>query len=394
MARKKRVKNASSPRALREAAVRIADSEGMVRSRGKNRWEVASESSPGSWHMVTVTEKGIRCECRYHTARKSACKHAMAIEIMVLRDAETVEPGEPAVLEGAPVCCPACRSSRFKKNGTRRRTRRGPAQRYRCLNPGCGKGFTGEPGFGGRHVSPEAILMALMIFSMGVSPEGIVLVLSQRMGTDVHRTTVQRWADAYARMVERYAAGLRCTVGHMWSCDEKFVRARGTDHWVFTVRDMATRFILSWNVSPKKINYNAERLFAGARERAGHILLIFKTNGQGAFRRAFRGMLGRSRNLRPLHFWESHIRSEYSNNNGHERLNGTLGELLHGARGLQNTDSTLVRAAILHYNFVRPHQRLGGKTPAAAAGIAIRGDGWLTLIQNAALASVILQSAA
>ena len=387
MVRKKRVKNAVSPKALREAAVRIADSDGMVRSRGKNRWEVASESSSGSWHMVTVTEKGIRCECRYHTARKSACKHAMAIEIMMLREADTVESGEPVVLDGAPVCCPACQSSRFKKNGTRRRTRRGPGQRYRCLNPGCGRGFTGGLGFGGRHVSPEAILMALMIFSMGVSPEGIVLVLGQRMGTNVHRTTVQRWADAYARMVERYADGLRPGVGHMWSCDEKFVRARGRDHWVFTVRDMATRFILSWDVSPKKINYNAEQLFAGARERAGHIPLIFKTDGLGAFRRAFRRIFGRSRNPKPLHFRESHIRNEYYNNNGHERLNGTLGELLHGARGLQKVDSTLVRAAILHYNFVRPHQGLGGKTPAAAAGITIRGDIWLTLIQNAALAS-------
>ena len=48
MTRKKRVKNAASTKALREAAVRIADSDGMVRSRGKNRWEVASESSPGS----------------------------------------------------------------------------------------------------------------------------------------------------------------------------------------------------------------------------------------------------------------------------------------------------------------------------------------------------------
>lgn len=387
VARKKRVKNAASPKALREAAVRIADSDGMVRSMGWNRWEVASESSPGSWHAVTVTEKGIRCECRYHTERKSACRHAMAIEIMMLREAGSVEPGEPVVLEGVPVCCPACRSSRFKRNGTRRRTHRGEGQRYRCLNPGCGKGFTGDLGFGGRHVPPEAILMALMIFSMGVSPYGIVLVLGQRMGVCVHRTTVQRWADAYARMVERYAAGLRPGVGRMWSCDEKFVRAQGRDHWVFTVRDMATRFILSWDISSKKINYDAKRLFAGAGERAGHAPLILKTDGLGAFRRAFRRVFGRSRNPKPVHFRESHIRNEHSDNNGHERLNGTLGELLHGARGLQKADPTLVRAAILHYNFVRPHQGLGGRTPAAAAGIAIRGDVWLTLIQNAALAS-------
>ena len=149
VARKKRVKNAASPKALREAAVRIADSDGMVRSTGMNRWEVASESSPGSWHAVTVTERGIKCECRYHTKRKGACRHAMAIEIMMLREAGSVEPGEPVVLEGVPVCCPACRSSRFKRNGTRRRTRRGEGQRYRCLNPCCGGGSPGIWGSGG-----------------------------------------------------------------------------------------------------------------------------------------------------------------------------------------------------------------------------------------------------
>ncbi len=69
MARKKRRKNAASPMALREAAVRIADSGGMVRSRGKNRWAMASKSSPGSWHAVTG--KGTGCGCRYHAERSA-----------------------------------------------------------------------------------------------------------------------------------------------------------------------------------------------------------------------------------------------------------------------------------------------------------------------------------
>ena len=34
---------------------------------------------------------------------------------------------------------------------------------------------------------------------------------------------------------------------------------------------------------------------------------------------------------------------------------------------------------------IQPHSGIGGKTPAEAAGIKIRGhDKWLTLIQNAA----------
>ena len=44
--------------------------------------------------------------------------------------------------------------------------------------------------------------------------------------------------------------------------------------------------------------------------------------------------------------------------------------------------------AVLHHNFIRSHRGLGGKTPAEAAGMIIRGQNkWLTLIQNAALAA-------
>ena len=117
-----------------------------------------------------------------------------------------------------------------------------------------GPGFSGGPGFAGRHLPPEAILLSLMIFSMGISPGGITLVLDQQMNLKVHRTTVQRWADRYVGMVDRYTSGLRIRAGRKWSSDEKFVRVVGADHWVFTVMDTASRFVLSWDVSPDKMN--------------------------------------------------------------------------------------------------------------------------------------------
>ena len=153
--------------------------------------------------------------------------------------------------------------------------------------------------------------------------------------------------------------------------------------------DAASRFVLSWDVSPGKLNYNAVSLLARARERAGRPPNIFKTDGLKAFGPAFRKVFwSSSSNPRPVRLRESHIRNRRCTNNGHERFNWTLGELLSGARGLQRTDSTLVRASLLHYNFIMPHQGLGGITPARAANITVRGTNtWLTLIQHAALAA-------
>lgn len=350
---------------------------------------MASESSPGSWHTVAVTEGGIVCDCGYHQKRKgAACKHSMAVEINMLRGAGHMEPGEPVTLEPLGPRCPGCGSENMARDGTRRRGRREAAQRYRCRESACGVRFSDGPGFAGRHILPEAILLSLVIFSMGISPGGTTLVLDQQTGLKVHRTTVQRWADRYVRLVEWYAGGLRPSTGGVWSCDEKFARVKGADHWAFTVMDSASRFVLFWDVSPRKLTYDAVSLFSRARDGAGRIPRIFKTDGLHPFRPAFTKVFWRSRGPGPIHFRESHIRNRRCTNNGHEWFNGTLGELLDGARGLQRIDSTLVAASLLHYNFVRPHLGLGGITPAAAAGINIRGTNvWLTLIQHAALAA-------
>ena len=95
MTGKKRLKTAASSQAIRRVAVRMADSDEMVCSIDRSWWEVASESSPGSWHMVAITEGGIVCDYLYHVKRKdAACRHAAAVEIILLREAGTIRAGE------------------------------------------------------------------------------------------------------------------------------------------------------------------------------------------------------------------------------------------------------------------------------------------------------------
>ncbi len=88
-----------------------------------------------------------------------------------------------------------------------------------------GPGSPAGPGFTGRHAPPRAILMAPMLFAMGVSPEGITPVPDQQMNLKVHRVSVQRRADRYARLLERYAGGLRPSTGGVRSCGERPARA-------------------------------------------------------------------------------------------------------------------------------------------------------------------------
>ena len=80
-----------------------------------------------------------------------------------------------------------------------------------------------------------------------------------------------------------------------------------------------------------------------------------------------------------------HIRNEFSNTNKQESVNSTFAGRTGLARGINSENSLVYRIFILHYNYIRPHNGISGKTQAEAAGIEIQGHNrWLTLIQNAA----------
>jgi transposase-like protein len=71
-------------------------------------------------------------------------------------------------------------------------------------------------------------------------------------------------------------------------------------------------------------------------------------------------------------------------NNIVERLHGTLKDRTKPMRGLKSFESTklLLEGYAVHYNCVRPHQSLGGKTPAQAARMDAPSN-WKALIEEA-----------
>ncbi len=71
-------------------------------------------------------------------------------------------------------------------------------------------------------------------------------------------------------------------------------------------------------------------------------------------------------------------------NNKMERLNGEVRDREKTFRGLERTDTPILKGYQIFHNFVRPHEALEGKTPAEACGIKVEGENkWLTIIQNA-----------
>ena len=75
------------------------------------------------------------------------------------------------------------------------------------------------------------------------------------------------------------------------------------------------------------------------------------------------------------------MRNEFANTNRQEGGNGAFAGRT--GPGINSGNSPACRIFIPYH--IRPHGGIGGKTPAEAAGIVIRGHNkWLTPIQNAA----------
>jgi hypothetical protein len=74
-----------------------------------------------------------------------------------------------------------------------------------------------------------------------------------------------------------------------------------------------------------------------------------------------------------------------------ERLHGTLKDRTKPMRGLKSYDSTklLLEGYSVHYNCVRPHQSLGGKTPAQASRMNVPNN-WKGLIDEATKHEAVL----
>jgi transposase-like protein len=146
--------------------------------------------------------------------------------------------------------------------------------------------------------------------------------------------------------------------------------------------DSETRFMAANLVTKKREVGDAQELFKEVREAGKPELLI--TDGLQSYHKAFN-----------REFYDHHQESEHvvaegltarSNNNKVERLHNTVRERVKVMRGLHSDKSAAVfnEGFKAYYNFVRPNQALGGKTPAEVTGIDLKlGENrWKAIIQK------------
>ncbi len=382
---RKRRKGRASEQCITRRGLHIYQRGGQIRTLGGSLWDVASQGTEGVWYRVSFAGESPTCECAYHATGKGCrCKHIAAVEHALLISSEATL-GRKVDVKEQELECPKCKERKYARDGWYR-GKYEKRQRYRCIM--CGRRFRDNLGFEYRQVPRLYITLALMLSGMGMPAANIQTTL-RHLGIKVHTDTITRILEHYSEAVQKYTETLKPPrVGDKWGCDEKHQKVRGRESYVMAVMDLATRFVLAWDVSPTKEKYDAAPLLRAAKDMAGRIPRLFITDGLEQYHIAFKKVFRTLKSPISIHIRDIHIRNLICNTNTQERLNGGLAGRFRYARGINKEESLIFRMAILHYNYIKPHGGIGGRTPAEAAGIDIRGsDKWLTLIQNAVAAT-------
>jgi transposase-like protein len=316
------------------------------------------------------------------------CKHIYAVQFSLKLKTDIEQESTQKQLERVEVMitCPYCKSANIISRG-KRKNQRGEVQVYGCKD--CQRRFTRELGFNRMKHTPETITLTLDLYFKGLSDRKIVDHLKQFHKVIVVHTTVLRWIKKYLALLGKYAEKNKVDVGNIWHSDEMTVFIKKEDEkryyqWIWNIMDAKTRYLLACQVTEDRYVEDARKALKQAKDTASTRPDAIVTDGLQAYKDAVKAEFYD----REAFIQNPHIRLKdfetKPNNNILERLNGTFRERTKVIRSFDNPVGAVEFAAGMqtYYNYIRPHQGIGGLTPAQMAGIPLdlTGNRWMTMI--------------
>ncbi len=384
-----------SPRELR--ALEIVGKGDQIQRIDADHYQVNSSTGWGAYQVVR-SGKEWTCQCPDYSYRQTVCKHIWAVYFSLnlrQRVITTVQP-EIDLASTKPEGCKYCASPNVVSIGVRHNTN-GDVKRLRCKD--CGRDFSDNEGFEGTKGTPKAITLALDSYFKGLSQRDIVDQLKNVEGIEVTQPTIHNWIRRYIEAMKPYLDKLTPQLGGMWHADETMINIRNTEpmkvgqnstlsnySWMWNVMDHETRFLIASEITKHREIEDARKVLAEAKDVANgqrpDFIITDKLQGykQAVTSEFFTHKLPRTQHVRLKSIREG------TNNNIIERLHGTIKERTKVMRGMDTDESAklLLEGQRIHYNYLRPHMGLDGKTPAEKAGIDLKleGNKWAQLIKR------------
>ena len=348
---------------------------------GADAYAVRSPKSKRRY-SVTLSNKGWACTCPWFKARKSHCKHVKAAENACLLPEP--DPADTVAVDPVPAGqCPHCGTAGAAKAGVRK-NRNYANQIYKCRS--CKRRFSGNIGFEKLKAPPEVVARALYDFYSGKSTGVIARELADEMEDLPSQQTVNNWVRSRSYLAALFADSLDPCLGDKWRVDGMMVAVAGKTMYLHVAIDDATRYLLSYALTPNKATDDVSVLLTDAEESAGKVPTLLVSDSDWAYHAAWEKTFRALNYMCKRTFHHRHVHANGDiNNNAMERFNGTVRAFLRRLRGLKSGDSPVFDGMRVHYNHVRPHEGLGDLTPGEAAGVLVRGRKWLTLVQRGRL---------
>jgi len=269
-------------------------------------------------------------------------------------------------------CCKHCGSTNLVRYG-----QSGGVQYWWCKD--CQRKFADNEALPEMKTPIMQVGSALSMYYRGMSIDEIRGHLDQQYGNCPSSSTVYEWITRFSDEATSRARSYKPNVGSVWIADETIVDIGGKKVWFWDLIDIKTRFLLASHMSFQRTAQHANSLVEKAIKRAGKSPKVIITDKLFAYLDGIEMALGAD---------TQHVQSKgfsvQPNTNLIERFHGTLKSRTKVMRGLKTPASALLilDGWLVYYNFFRPHEALGDKTPAEKAGLDFPLKNWLDVVKQ------------
>ncbi len=267
------------------------------------------------------------------------------------------------------ITCKHCGSEAVIRFGTYK-----GVQRFRCKS--CGRKFKADDSLFYMKKPADYVSTALSMYYSGSSIKDISDHLNQQYGYRPSKSVIFSWVDKYTGIAAGQFQDAHPKVGDTWVCDETVLDLdKGVKVWFFDCIDSETRYLLSSRATLSRTTRDAQLLMDRAIKRAGKHPKVVVTDKLASYLDVDYGK-GEHRRGGPFK-----VLSSGDSTAQIERFHGTIKDRTKVMRAFRDLETlhTFMNGYLTYYNYFKPNEALGGKTPAEAAGVEYEVKNWRDL---------------
>ena len=236
--------------------------------------------------------------------------------------------------------------------------------------------------------NPQKITLCLDLFFKGISTRQVQNHLKQFYPHNSSWVSVYNWVVKYSNLIHNKISNINLNVGNELEIDEMEVGKRKSKYngWFIDSIDTKTRYMVSSEFARKRDFKEINKVVSRAKKKTNGSILIYTTDGFNVYEKVIKRNAGYLNLKKGLikHNQVTQLKGEGFNHKI-ERLHNSVRHRIKTFRGFHgsvDSANSIMKGFEIHYNFIRPHLALKGKTPSElATDIKLKDNKWLELIE-------------